>query len=78
MYIPGSVQDLLARAEQPLNIIEEFAALNPKRKMLLCDHLFSESFSTFTNTVKLLWPEARDKDVKKLQKFLEVLRAAAH
>ena len=61
---------LIKQAEQPFNIIEEFAALSPKRKVLLCDHLFIEGRDTFQNTVKLLWSEAGSKDIRKLEKFL--------
>jgi hypothetical protein len=32
--------DLLKQAQQPFSIIEEFATLSAKRKVLLCDHLF--------------------------------------
>ena len=70
-------QGLLESAEQPFNIIEEFAALSSKRKMLLCDQLFSgNSKRSYENTVKLLWPEADGRDMKKLEKFLIVLRDA--
>lgn len=73
-----NIKDLLQRAEQHFNIIEEFAALSPKRKVLLCDHLFSEGRFTFQQTVKLLWPEADVKDMKKLEKFLFLLKQTAH
>lgn len=65
-------------AEQSFNIIEEFAALSPKRKVLLCDHLFIEGRPVFENTVILLWPEASLKDMNKLEKFLLLLRRTAH
>lgn len=70
--------DLLKQAEQPFNIIEEFAALSGKRKILLCDHLFIEGRSTFESTVNLLWPEATAKDAKKLEKFMQLLKKTAH
>ena len=69
--------DLLKQAQQPFSIIEEFATLIAKRKVLLCDHLFIEGFETFQNTVKLLWPEATLLDVKKLESFLVLLRKTA-
>jgi len=59
-------------------IIEEFAALDAPKKMLLCDHLFCDGHSTFRNTVDLLWPQARPADVKKLEKFLILLKNTAH
>ena len=69
----STVRDILKSAEQPFNIIEEFAALSPKRKILLCDHLFIEGRDVYQKTVALLWPEARLHDMKKLEKFLELL-----
>jgi len=74
----ANVTDILRKAQEPFNIIEEFAALSAKRKVLLCDHLFAESRSTFQQTVKLLWPEADAKDMKKLEKFLYLLKKTAH
>ena len=73
-----TVQDILRSAEQPFNIIEEFAALSPKRKVLLCDHLFTEGRDIFQNTINLLWPEARLHDMKKLEKFLNLLKKTSH
>lgn len=72
------ISDLIEQAEQPFSIIEEFSALSPKRKVLLCDHLFVEGYETFTSTVHLLWPEAEAKDVRKLEKFLILLKRTAH
>jgi hypothetical protein len=74
----ANIEQLLKSAEQPFSIIEEFAALSPKRKVLLCDLLFSESRQAFQNTVTLLWPEAEQRDMKKLEKFLMLLKQAAH
>lgn len=78
MRMTSNVEDILQKAEQPFNVIEEFAALSPKRKVLLCDHLFAEGPHTFRQTVKLIWPEAQSRDMKKLEKFLIVLKKAAH
>ncbi len=78
MYMRTTANDILMKAEQPFNVIEEFAALSPKRKVLICDHLFAEGPHTFRQTVKLLWPEAEPRDMKKLEKFLIVLKKAAH
>lgn len=74
----ASIKDLIKSAEQPLNIIEEYAALNPKRKVLLCDHYFVEGRGTFESTVRLLWPEATKQDIKKLGNFLVLLKNTAH
>jgi len=72
------MSELLKQADEPFNIIEEFSALNGKRKILLCDHLFIEGRTTFENTVKLLWGEAQQSDIRKLEKFLQLLKKAAH
>ncbi len=63
---------------QSFNIIEEFAALEGRNKMLLCDHLFIEGRHTFTRTVQLLWEKAQTQDIKKLENFLHLLRKTAH
>ena len=74
-----TIQDMLKSAHRPFSIIEEFAALNPKRKALLCDHLFVEGRMTFQDTAQLLWPEAEYKDMKKLENFLILLKnTSAH
>lgn len=74
----ASIKDLMRSAEQPFNIIEEYVALSPKRKVLLCDHFFVEGRETFANTVTLLWPEAGKADIKKLGNFLILLKNTAH
>lgn len=71
-------QTLLKQSQEPFSVIEEFAALNPQRKMLLCDNLFMDGRSAFQKTVTLLWPEASDKDMIKLERFLAVLKKTAH
>ncbi|MGB0719739.1 MAG: hypothetical protein ACPGRX_04650 [Bdellovibrionales bacterium] len=68
-------RDLLEQAQQPFNIIEEYAALSPKRKVLLCDNLFIDGKARFHNMVKLLWPEAKNTDMKNLEKFLLLIRS---
>ena len=74
----STVKSLLGKEQQSFNIIEEFATLSPQRKVLLCDHLFSDGRSTYALTVELLWPEAGAKDMKKLEKFLILLKKTAH
>lgn len=68
--------DLLRQAEQPFSIIEEFATLSAKRKVLLCDQLFTEGRKAFQSTVRLLWPEAEVLDMHKLESFLILLKKA--
>ena len=74
----ATIKDLIRSAEQPFNIIEEYVALSPKRKVLLCDHFFVEGRETFQKTVRLLWPEAQKQDMKKLGNFLILLKNTAH
>jgi len=74
----NTIRDLIESAEQPFNIIEEYAALSPKRKVLLCDHFFSEGRETYESTVKLLWPEATHKDMRKLRNFMILLKSKSH
>ncbi len=70
--------DIIVRYPRSLNIIEEYAALSVHRKLLLCDRLFIEGRNAFMSTVRLLWPEASDKDARKLEKFLILLKRAGH
>ncbi len=74
----NTIRDLIKSAEQPFNIIEEYAALSPKRKVLICDHFFVEGRDTYEGTVKLLWPEATKQDMKKLGNFLILLKSTSH
>ncbi len=78
MSMLGNVTDLLKSADKPFNVIEEYAALSPKRKVLLCDHLFVEGKAKFQNMVTLLWPEATGQDMKKLEKFLTLIKNASN
>ncbi len=78
MALALNIKELLKSAEQPFNVIEEFSALSPKRKVLLCDHLFVHGRSSFENTVRLLWPEASAHDLKRLAGFLSALKKKAH
>ena len=73
----ANANDLINSAQSPFNIIEEYAALSPKRKVLLCDTLFVETRTDFQNMVRLLWPEAVAKDMKKLEKFLFLIRKSS-
>ncbi|HCQ71347.1 MAG TPA: hypothetical protein DIU06_04235 [Rhodospirillaceae bacterium] len=66
------------QGKQQFNIIEEFSSLTGARKMLVCDHLFVEGRAVYEKTVKVLWPQAQSADIKKLEKFLHLLRKTAH
>lgn len=78
MLMRDGLEEISKGADQPFNVIEEFSSLNPKRKVLLCDHLFMEGRQAFYNTVQLLWPSALEADAKKLEKFLYSLRNRSH
>jgi hypothetical protein len=60
--------------KRTFRIIEEFIGLSTRRRLLLCEQLYLEGPDYFRGTVGLLWPQATNKDVKKLEKFLYVLR----
>lgn len=61
-------------SEKAFRIIEEFIGLSTRRRLLLCEQLYLEGPDYFRGTVGLLWPQATNKDVKKLETFLLVLR----
>lgn len=75
MVLTPHAKELLESAQAPFNIIEEYAALSPKRKVLLCEQLFMDGKARFNNMVMLLWPEATKHDMKRLEKFLIALRS---
>lgn len=74
----NALRDLSENRDSSFNIIEEFSALTPRRKVLLCDHLFTEGRQAFYNTVELLWPQASGSDARRLEKFLFSLRNRSH
>ena len=78
MLMRDGLEEITRGIEQPFNVIEEFSALNPKRKVMLCDHLVMEGRQAFYNTVELLWPNASEADAKRLEKFLYSLRNRSH
>lgn len=78
MLMQNALRDLSENRDSSFNIIEEFSALTPRRKVLLCDHLFTEGRQAFYNTVELLWPQASGSDARRLEKFLFSLRNRSH
>ncbi len=74
----ANINEILERSERPFDVLEAFAGLNSRRKMLICDHLFFENRAAFQQTVGLLWPEATAADMRKLEKFLYSLKKMAH
>lgn len=78
MLMRSGLRDIAEGVDQNFNIIEEFSELSPRRKVLLCDHLFTEGRQAFYNTVELLWPQANAGDAKKLEKFLYSLKNRSH
>jgi hypothetical protein len=73
----ASIREILDRNEQPFNIVDAFAQLSSRRKVLVCDHLFLEGRRVFQQTVALLWPDSTARDVKILEKYLHAIKRAA-
>lgn len=59
------------------DIVYNFSRLDPKRKAVLFDQLFYAGTGQFHNTVRLIWPEVNDQDIKTLEKFLRRQRRKA-
>ncbi|PCK00238.1 MAG: hypothetical protein COA45_00175 [Zetaproteobacteria bacterium] len=78
MLMQSGLRDILESSNTEFNIIEEFSELMPRRKVLLCDHLFTEGRQAFYNTVEILWPESSRADAKRLEKFLFSLKNRSH
>lgn len=57
------------------SIIHNFSALDGSKKVALMDCL-SSSRKNFYKTVTLFWPEAKEKDCRKLEAFLVSCMAA--
>lgn len=74
MLMKSGLRDVVDTQNTRFDIIEEFSELTPRRKVLLCDHLFTEGRQAFYNTVELLWPQSRTDDAKRLEKFLYSLK----
>jgi hypothetical protein len=64
--------------QDKFRVIEAFAELDPNRKMILCDRLFSNGYDSYSKMVNLLWPQSSAQDIKKLEKFLILLKNTAH
>lgn len=78
MNFSSNVKVLLDEVSDVFNIVEEYKALNPKRKLLLCDHLFLEGRKAFQGTVEMFWPEADDQDMRTLEKFLTKMKSRSN
>ena len=78
MLMKSGLRDIAESGDSRFNVIEEFSELTPRRKVLLCDHLFTEGRQAFYNTVELLWPQASAEDAKRLEKFLYSLKNRSH
>lgn len=78
MLMQNGLRDIVEGKDRSFNIVEEFSGLTPRRKVLLCDHLFTEGRQAFYNTVEILWPQAGAADAKKLEKFLFSLKNRSH
>ena len=78
MLMKSGLRDIAQNSNGQFDVIEEFSELTPRRKVLLCDHLFTEGRQAFYNTVELLWPQASANDAKRLEKFLYSLKNRSH
>jgi hypothetical protein len=78
MLMKSGLRDISENLNQTFDVVQAFSELNPRRKVLLCDHLFTEGRQAFYNTVELLWPEASDADARRLEKFLFSLKNRSH
>ncbi len=78
MLMQSGLRDITDSGSREFNIIEEFSELMPRRKVLLCDHLFTEGRQAFYNTVEILWPQSGGSDAKRLEKFLYSLKNRSH
>ena len=78
MLMNSGLRDIADQGSKFFNIIEEFSELTPRRKVLLCDHLFTEGRQAFYNTIEILWPHATADDAKRLEKFLYSLKNRSH
>lgn len=78
MLMKSGLRDVAETGDNQFSVIEEFSELTPRRKVLLCDHLFTEGRQAFYNTVELLWPQASADDAKRLEKFLYSLKNRSH
>lgn len=74
----ATIRNFSEASSESFNIIEEFAALTPGRKMVLCDSLFSGASGAYQNAVRALWPAASGMDIAKLEKFLLLVRKTIH
>lgn len=73
-----NVHNFFGSQNHRFNIIEEFAGLNARRKLALCDRLYCEGQEAYRKTVRALWPQASSEDMNKLEKFLLVIKKPAH
>ena len=78
MLMRSGLRDIVGHSMAEFDIVEEFSGLSPRRKVLLCDHLFVEGRQSFYNTVELLWPQSTQRDIKALEKFLFSLKDKMH
>ncbi len=78
MLMNSGLRDIADQGSKVFNIVEEFSELTPRRKVLLCDHLFTEGRQAFYNTIEILWPQASNDDAKRLEKFLYSLKNRSH
>ncbi|MFP4098148.1 MAG: hypothetical protein ACLFP8_04365 [Alphaproteobacteria bacterium] len=74
MLMKATLREVIEENGGTFDIIQEFSELSPRRKVLLCDHLFIEGRQAFYNTIELLWPQSNEQDARELEKFLYNLK----
>ncbi len=74
MLMKSGLREIIEASGGTFDIIEEFSSLSPRRKVLLCDHLFIEGRQAFYSTIELLWPQSNQEEAEKLEKFLYSLK----
>lgn len=78
MLMKSGLREIIEATGGTFDILEEFSQLTPRRKVLLCDHLFIEGHQAFYNTIELLWPQSNQDDAAALEKFLFSLKNKIH
>lgn len=64
--------------QKEFSIIEEYAALNANKKIILLDTLLNEGINQFQKRVKAIWPDVEEHEIQKLDQFLNLVRVASH
>ena len=66
---------IVNKGKQNFDVMQAYSKLDSAAKMALFDRL-NDSRKTFYKTVTLFWPNAKEADAKKLERFLSHRMAA--